>query len=272
MRHLLCLTIAIACYECRTTRNLRAESIVVATDAQVANCTRLTEVAGSAARARSVFFAGVASSNTNDERKIARDKALTAAADVHATHLVLLEESYGAGMPARVRGMAYRCDGAALQNTSVANAALSEVVGPGASNVRAIAVPRVAGSLGDAGLRAALTDVLVAVMAKRPNSRVITNDDIEAMLAHEKRKDVLGCEESASCYAEIGGALGVDALFVASVNNVGTTVVASFKLIDTRRAEVALRSRASLSNGTEGLVPVFEAAAKAFVDKLQPAN
>src|SRR5688572_28936372 len=57
-------------------------------------------------------------------------------------------------------------------------------------------------------LQTALGSVLSAETA-RLGHQVISMADIAAMLAFEKQRYLLGCDE-ASCLAEIGGALGVD--------------------------------------------------------------
>ncbi len=198
----------------------------------------------------------------------AKTDVINQAAEMGATHLVWLGAS--GGFTSNAKGIAYKCGSPDdVKKTIVANASVTEVVGPGTQNVHTIAVPAVRGAVNDPGLQAALTEVMLTGAAKRPNTKVISSDEIDTMLAHERSKDLVGCNDSASCYAEIGGALGVDALLVASVNNVGATYLASFKLIDVRKAEVSLRATATVPAPAERLIPVFEAAVRSIMDRLQ---
>jgi hypothetical protein len=62
--------------------------------------------------------------------------------------------------------------------------------------------------------------------------RIVTTDAIRDLLALEKQKQMLGCADSASCVAEIGGALGVDYLVSGKVTRLaaGKDAAESFSL------------------------------------------
>jgi hypothetical protein len=72
---------------------------------------------------------------------------------------------------------------------------------------------------------------LVAAEAGRPPFRLISQSDIAAVLGLEKQKSLLGCSD-AGCYAEVGGALGVQYLLVAEVSVVGGVYLFSLAVLD----------------------------------------
>ena len=72
--------------------------------------------------------------------------------------------------------------------------------------------------------------------------RVIGQDDVNQLLSLEAQKDLLGCEDT-TCFAEIGGALGVPRLLAFHVARVGESWAVNGKLIDT--AEISVIARIS---------------------------
>lgn len=87
----------------------------------------------------------------------------------------------------------------------------------------------------------ALTEAVVAELRSLPGVSVVSQADIQAMLALEKQRDLLGCSEIA-CAADIGGALGVDFLVLGSVSLLGESRMLHLKLVDIKRASVAAQS------------------------------
>ncbi len=84
-----------------------------------------------------------------------------------------------------------------------------------------------------------LSEIAVrSIRATVPTSTVFAQTELDSMLAFEKQKDLLGCESNVSCLAEIGGALGADALVLGSLGKVGSVFILSMKLVDTNRAVV----------------------------------
>lgn len=88
-------------------------------------------------------------------------------------------------------------------------------------------------------LQATLGSILTAEIAKLGYS-VMSTADINAMLAFEQQRDLLGCGD-ASCLAEIGGALGVDLLVNGTIGLVGGTYTVALTLVDSKRAKVKQR-------------------------------
>jgi len=93
----------------------------------------------------------------------------------------------------------------------------------------------------DPSLVRLLNEVLLASFQTQGEYETIGSSDIAAMLTLEEEKIKLtGCADDA-CLAEIGGALGVDLLAVASAGRVGKLSVLTLKLVDVKRARVLAR-------------------------------
>ena len=84
-----------------------------------------------------------------------------------------------------------------------------------------------------------------AVLSRLNNSgrfrSVLGRSDLEAMLDHHQQKRALGCEQEA-CFTELGGALGVPYLFVASLGRVGGQIVLNMKVVRVEASEVGVRA------------------------------
>jgi TolB-like protein len=66
----------------------------------------------------------------------------------------------------------------------------------------------------------------------RPELRVVTAQEIGALLGLERQKQLLGCGGQTNCMAELGNALGVSAVVVGTLARVGSRVQVSIKVID----------------------------------------
>jgi hypothetical protein len=75
-----------------------------------------------------------------------------------------------------------------------------------------------------------IDDYILTAVQKIGLFEVIGQDDINAMLGFEEQKDLLGCEDT-SCFAAIGGALGVEKLISVRVARTEQEWATSAKLI-----------------------------------------
>lgn len=101
---------------------------------------------------------------------------------------------------------------------------------------------------------AALSANLISIVGaevKRLGYDVITAADVDSMLSLERKKDLVGCEDT-SCLAEIGGALGVDLLISGNIGKLGDTFNVSLVLLDIKKATV--RERFTTTAGSESLL------------------
>ncbi|MCC7380207.1 MAG: hypothetical protein IT384_00145 [Deltaproteobacteria bacterium] len=99
-----------------------------------------------------------------------------------------------------------------------------------------------------------LTQILTVEVKQVPGTKVIARDDIRAVLDLETQKELLGCGDSNSCLAEIGGALGVDYLVAGHVGRIAETHVVALRLIDPNTLEVRSRVTESFVGPEDQLV------------------
>ncbi|MFH1807580.1 MAG: hypothetical protein ABIJ09_02455 [Pseudomonadota bacterium] len=115
-----------------------------------------------------------------------------------------------------------------------------------------------------------LTQVVAQYLATKINATerysVITRDDVKSMLQHEQLKMEVGCDEEASCLAELGGALGVDLMVSGTLAVMGTDVLVNLVVIDVRKATVVRREAEKIALKDSSL---DEACLKA-VDQMLP--
>jgi hypothetical protein len=95
----------------------------------------------------------------------------------------------------------------------------------------------------------ALTEAVSAEVRKRSGAQVITQREIGAILSLEQQKAMVGCQNDA-CFAEIGGALGVDRMVAGDLSVLGESWLFHLKLIDPRKAVVLRNSDRRLRGGT----------------------
>lgn len=89
---------------------------------------------------------------------------------------------------------------------------------------------------GGEGEAALLTGVFAANLRTK-GLRVLTSEDITAVLGLERQKQFLGCADT-SCTAELAGALGVDAIIVTRMGRVGTQQTVISKVLLAKSGEV----------------------------------
>jgi hypothetical protein len=109
----------------------------------------------------------------------------------------------------------------------------------------------------DEGTRAmlpgVLDDYLLTAAQKVGGFEVISQDDINVLLGLERQKELLGCEE-VSCFAEIGGALGVDRIAAWEVSRVGAEWAVAGRLLDVRAATVVRRTAMAVEGDAQALL------------------
>jgi len=90
--------------------------------------------------------------------------------------------------------------------------------------------------------RAEVTTTLVSARLQNVRgAKLITTSDVRNMLGVEKQKKLLGCNEDSSCIAEIGGALGARYIVSGSVGKVGSQILLSAAVTDSRTARSVQR-------------------------------
>lgn len=95
---------------------------------------------------------------------------------------------------------------------------------------------------------ALLTNYFAASL-RREGIKVITNDEIAAVLGLERQRQLLSCTDS-SCMTELGAALGVDAVVLGQVGAIGTVTTVLAKVVSTKTSEVLAESTDRVASGT----------------------
>ncbi len=116
-----------------------------------------------------------------------------------------------------------------------------------------------------------LSELFTAEAGRVPGYKVIGHQEIQDMVGFEIQKQTMGCNE-ASCFAELGGALGVDLIVSGSIGKVGETFVVSLRLIDIKRTETKNRVSESLAGRVELLPDYVRVAAWRLFNQPVPAD
>jgi len=117
-----------------------------------------------------------------------------------------------------------------------------------------------------------LTDVLVFEVGKVPGVNVVADAEIKSILGVEQRKQMLGCDEDASCMAELAGALGVDKVVSGSLGRIDSTQVLTLRLIDVKTARAEQRVLEPIEGGAAKFIGRMPAlVAQLFADRLPKA-
>ena len=95
----------------------------------------------------------------------------------------------------------------------------------------------------------ALTESVTAEVRRRSGAQVITQRDVATLLSLEQQKAMLGCQNDA-CFAEIGGALGVDRVVSGDLSRLGESWLFHLRLLDAAKAQVLTTSDRRLRGGT----------------------
>ena len=86
----------------------------------------------------------------------------------------------------------------------------------------------------------AITNYMTTELYEVPGYRVISWSDVSQMLEHQAGMQIFGCEDE-QCFAEIGGALGVDYIVSGDIGALGDRFIMTIRQIDIVRAETVSR-------------------------------
>ena len=89
--------------------------------------------------------------------------------------------------------------------------------------------------------REILNDTVVTAAADSSGYEVVGQDDIHALISFDQQKNLLGCDD-VQCFAEIGGALGVEVLMQVRVGLINDEWIITSKVINIQLAKAVKRS------------------------------
>jgi hypothetical protein len=102
-----------------------------------------------------------------------------------------------------------------------------------------------------------LDDVVVDVASRNGLYQVLSQRDVATLLGVERQKQLLGCDESASCLTELTGALDARFVLSGSLNKLGSSYQLTLQALDTRKNQPVGRSvrTAKSVDQLRGLLP-----------------
>ena len=128
--------------------------------------------------------------------------------------------------------------------------------------------------LGDKGVGGQVVSLVPSVITHQLSTYglfdVLSREEIRKMLSHEQDKMLMGCDD-ASCMAEIGGALGAEALVTGDLGKVGDKILINLQLIDIRNAKVIKRNSREVTGGPGQLLDEVRVATHGLVEGLLKA-
>ena len=98
-----------------------------------------------------------------------------------------------------------------------------------------------------------LADLVANAVRSLKKYSVVGKSDIQSLIGLQKMKDAIGCD-NVSCFAELGGALGVDYIIAGNVSRVGSALLLNLRLIDPNKAEVAGGVSHKVFGGDEAII------------------
>jgi TolB-like protein len=117
----------------------------------------------------------------------------------------------------------------------------------------------------DKSVAANLTQILSAEIKRIQGAKVISRDDIKAMLMFAEDKIMLGCADDSSCVAEVGAALGVEYMITGHVGKIGGAYIVSLTMISPADFKVVNRVSESFVGLEEQLVGAVRHAGRELI-------
>ncbi|MDP1829231.1 MAG: hypothetical protein Q8L48_38560 [Archangium sp.] len=106
----------------------------------------------------------------------------------------------------------------------------------------------------------------LAQALRREGFKVVTASEVGAMLSLERQKALLGCtEEASSCIAELGAAMGADAVLMVNLARLEDLYRGNVKLISARDNSVIAETSVEAS-GQKGLLGALDDGARRLAD------
>jgi hypothetical protein len=84
------------------------------------------------------------------------------------------------------------------------------------------------------------TNMTAAEMQRYSKDQVIGKADVDALLSAQKSKDLLDCSDT-TCASDIGGMLGTDIVLAGDIEALGSYLVISYRMVNSKKATVVGR-------------------------------
>lgn len=107
-----------------------------------------------------------------------------------------------------------------------------------------------------------IAEIITADLAKLDKYEVMSAADVATLVGVERQRQMAGCQESESCFAEIGAALGARLVVNASVGAIGNLRVLSLRLYDSMAGKTLARQSATVDDNAALVSAAHELTAK----------
>lgn len=149
---------------------------------------------------------------------------------------------------------------------------LSATAQPAAQPKRKVAVLALQAESGlSQGAANLLTELITTDLSKSEQYEVLSSADIATLLGFERQRQLAGCKEDDSCFAEIGSALGVDLLVTGSVGALGKVRVLTIRAYDAKKSRPFGRETTTVDDEAK-LVDATRATAAKLFGLVTPAS
>ncbi len=169
-------------------------------------------------------------------------------------------------------GMGLICALATISHAQEAPAATATAMaGDPPVRLRLLAMPAVNQRRIDADLADSVLSLVVAELSRRPQFEVLTMADLNAIVARERLKDLMGCDE-VSCSYELGGALGAERLLVMKLGAIGDQYLFELSLLDVENSAPLARLTKQVAGGETALPAAVQASVAELLNETQAAD
>lgn len=110
-------------------------------------------------------------------------------------------------------------------------------------------------------------DFFAQRLVEQGNLRVVTKNEVGALLGFDRQKQLLGCAES-TCLAELAGAMGVDGVVAGSLGKVGRSYVVNVKVVAASDARLLVSASGRVAD-EEALLDWLAKTAASFVPQIR---
>jgi len=87
----------------------------------------------------------------------------------------------------------------------------------------------------------AVSDYILSELTNAGVYRVLSPDDVKAVLSLQAQQQLLGCHDDSACLAQIAGSLGADRLLEGSLSRIGSSILVSLTLLDATNSKALAR-------------------------------
>ena len=122
-------------------------------------------------------------------------------------------------------------------------------------------------------LGAFFTEHFTQQLSLQPGLKVISADDVAAVLGLERQKELLGCPEtSSSCLVELAGALGVDVIVIGTIASVGSGYTVNLRVLAAGNASNLAVVSERATGGDDALLELLAVAAQRIAREVRVAH